>query len=347
MRTRTSIPRVSPRGPVSDGLLGVISRRQAAGDSVAASLATLRGAAVDSVLHDDDLQLSLFLLYALSYGFLGTAGDDLEWDVDLLTLRAELEIRHEGALRRLVGDLPDPAPSLREVASALFELTSADEGPSLSKYAARHATVEQLRELLVLRALYTLREADPHSWGLPRLAGRPKAALVEVQADEYGNGDLAAMHATLYGDAMRGAGLSDDQLAYVDLVPAATLASHNTMSLLGLHRRLLGALVGHLAAFEMTSSIPNRRYRDGFRRVGFGPEVTTYFDVHVQADAVHEQVAAYDLAGALAEQEPQRVPDIVFGAAACLAMDDLVAREVLDAWAAGRSAIRGPLHPAA
>ena len=40
------------------------------------------------------------------------------------------------------------------------------------------------------------------------------------------------------------------------------------MSLFGLHRRLRGALVGHLAAFEMTSSIPNRRYGDGLRRLG-------------------------------------------------------------------------------
>jgi CDGSH-type Zn-finger protein len=30
-----------------------------------------------------------------------------------------------------------------------------------------------------------------------------------------------------------------------------------------LHRRLRGAIVGHLAVFEMTSSIPNRRCRCG------------------------------------------------------------------------------------
>ncbi|HEX2856086.1 MAG TPA: iron-containing redox enzyme family protein [Propionibacteriaceae bacterium] len=345
MDPRSPVSPITARGPLSERLLERIAGGP--GGRLLVRDPALERPPVDRVLEDDDLQLSLFLLYALAYGSLGPAGDSLEWDQELLGLRGELEDLHERALRRLVGDLPSPGPDLREIGSALFALTSADEGPSLSAYAARRASREQLRELLVLRAIYTLREADPHSWALPRLTGRPKAALVEVQSDEYGNGRPEAMHASLYADSMRAAGLSTDQLAYLDVVPPVTLAAHNTMSLFGLHRRLLGAIVGHLAAFEMTSSIPNRRYRDGYRRVGFGPDVTTYFAVHVQADAVHEQVAAYDLAGALAEQEPERIPDIMFGAASCLALDALLARRVLEAWQAGRSALRGPVHAAA
>ena len=57
----------------------------------------------------------------------------------------------------------------------------------------------QARELLnVLRSIYTLREADPHSWAIPRLTGRAKTALVEIQNDEYGNGDGSQMHAELF-----------------------------------------------------------------------------------------------------------------------------------------------------
>ena len=64
--------------------------------------------------------------------------------------------------------------------------------------------------------------------------------------------------------------------------PAATLATVNLMSLFGLHRRLRGAIVGHLALFEMTSSIPNRRYANGLRRLGFDdPAATEFFDEHV------------------------------------------------------------------
>jgi hypothetical protein len=112
------------------------------------------------------------------------------------------------------------------------------------------------------------------------------------------------------------------------------------MSLFGLHRRLRGAIAGHLAAFEMTSSLPNRLYGDGFRRHGYGTATTEYFDEHVEADAVHEQIAARDLAGGLAEAEPELVPDILFGAAVCLYLDDLVAAHVLGAWERGESSLR-------
>ena len=122
---------------------------------------------------------------------------------------------------------------------------------------------------------------------------------------------------------MRSLGLDDSYGAYVDNVPAITLASFTMMSMFGLNRSLRGAITGHLAAFEMTSSIPNRFYGNGFRRLGHDEDVTWYYDEHVEADAVHEQIAGRDLAGGLAEQHPELLADIVFGAAACLYVDGL------------------------
>jgi hypothetical protein len=205
---------------------------------------------------------------------------------------------------------------------------------------AAHATAEQVREFLMLRSIYTLKEADPHTWAIPRLRGRAKAAMVEVQADEYGGGRPERMHAAMFAASMRGAGLDDRYGEYVDDVPAITLASLNTMSLFGLNRRLRGAICGHLAAFEMTSSLPNRMYADGMRRVGFSDDVAAYFDEHVEADSVHEQIAGRDLAGGLAEAEPDLLPDIMFGAAACLYVDGLAADHVRLSWGEGRSALR-------
>ena len=72
---------------------------------------------------------------------------------------------------------------------ALRAIAEADEAPSVSRYIDRHATLEQVLEFLVHRSAYQLKEADPHSWALPRLSGGPKGALVQIQADEYGNGD--------------------------------------------------------------------------------------------------------------------------------------------------------------
>lgn len=297
------------------------------------------------VIIDDDVQAALFAIYAASYGSLPGIDVRREWDPAIIEVRQVIETGFESALRAAIAvpecSLPgDSGPVGPQVASALFALASEDSGPSLSRYFAKEATRAQAEEFLIQRSIYTLREADPHSWAIPRLRGRPKAALVEIQADEYGGGRPERVHAELYAKAMRGAGLDDTYGAYLDVVPAIVLASHNMMSMFGLNGRLLGSIVGHLAAFEMTSSIPNRFYGDGLRRLGYGEDVVEYFDEHVEADAVHEQIAAHDLAGALAEDRPELLADIMFGAAACLAMDGWAAQHQLEAWHGGRSALR-------
>ena len=115
----------------------------------------------------------------------------------------------------------------------------------------------------------------------------------------------------------------------------------------GLHRRRRGALVGHLAAFEMTSSIPNRRYGNALRRLGYGRDVTHFYDEHVEADAVHENIAAWDLAGGLAAAEPDVAADILFGARALLQVEARWARHLTESWEQGESSLRAPLHATA
>ncbi|QGU26694.1 iron-containing redox enzyme family protein [Microbacterium oryzae] len=328
------------RGPLSDAVLRRLTGSPEGEGADHVEIARRAVAEVGDVFHDDDVQLTLFALYASSYGSLDAFDPELEWDPNLIATRRILEERFERDLRMAVAtpDLPDPTADA--VSRSLFALTGADSGPSLSRYLAKKATLEQAREFFIQRSVYTLREADPHSWAIPRLHGRPKAALVEIQADEYGGGRPDRVHAAIFAAAMRGAGLDATYGVYVDDVPAITLASHNMMSMFGLNRRLVGAIVGHLAAFEMTSSIPSRMYGDGLRRLGFGEDVTDYFDEHVEADAVHEQIAGRDLAGGLAEDRPDLLPDIMFGAAACLAVDGWVGQHILDAWTHGTASLR-------
>ena len=167
--------------------------------------------------------------------------------------------------------------------------------------------------------------------------------MVEIQADEYGGGDPERIHATLFARSMDALGLDSRYGAYVDYLPAVTLATVNLMSLFGLHRRLRGAIVGHLALLEMDSTQPNRRYGNALRRLGFGPEATDFYDEHVEADAVHEALAAHDLAGALAADEPGLVGDILFGAQAMLALDETVGKQQYAAFRAGETSLRAPL----
>jgi hypothetical protein len=188
--------------------------------------------------------------------------------------------------------------------------------------------------------VYHLREADPHSWALPRLGGRAKAALVEIQTDEYGGGAEARMHQELFKRTMSWFDLDLSYGGYVDSVGAPTLAVNNLMSLFGLHRARRGMILGHLAAYEMTSSLPNRSYANGLRRLGGDADATAFYDEHVEADAVHEQIAAHDLCGSFAAAEPRRAGDVLFGARCALAVDSLWAGSILDAWQNGRSSLR-------
>ena len=334
-----------PRGPVSGTLLRVLAGSgevELLGERGAELAAALDGAPGATVLDSEDLQLSLLVLYELHYQGLDGVDPDWEWSPDLLAVRAVLEGLLEGALRDevVVPPVAVPAPTAPAVAAALSARTSVDCGPSLSAHLAREATVGQVREFLVHRSIYQLKEADPHTWAIPRLSGRAKAALVEVQSDEYGAGSADRMHAALFARTLRAVGLDDTYGGYVDRVPAVTLATVNAMSLFGLHRRLRGAVLGHLAAFEMTSTVPNRRYGAALRRLGFGPDATLFFDEHVEADAVHEQIAAHDMCGALVEDEPHLVGDVLFGAAVALDLERRFAAHVVGAWSAGASSLR-------
>ncbi len=295
-------------------------------------------------LSDQDLQLALYCCYELHYRGLPGVAHEWEWEPTLLALRRDLEAAFEAALAAAVAQ-PSALDAPEEMDLALRAIAEADDGPSLSRYIERQATAEQLLEFVTHRSAYQLKEADPHSWALPRLHGEPKAALVQIQVDEYGNGDAGRIHAQLFADAMDELGLDARYGAYIDHLPGVTLATVNLMSLFGLHRRWRGAIVGHLALFEMESSIPNRRYGDGLRRLGYGDRATGFFDEHVTADAVHENIAAVDLAGGLARQQPELERDILWGAATLVALDANLARHVLGAWEEGVSSLRLRLPP--
>ncbi|MFG1942685.1 iron-containing redox enzyme family protein [Nonomuraea sp. NPDC048826] len=287
-------------------------------------------------LHDDDLQLALFTCYELHYRGFEEVDERWEWDPGLLRARAELEGHFEAALAEAV-PRPLPVPPAR-VRGALVALCGDGDGP-FSRHLRRSATLEQFREFVVHRSIYHLKEADPHSWGIPRLHGRAKAALVEIQADEYGGGRAERMHSELFRATMRGLGLDDSYGGYLDRVPGITLAVSNVMSLFGLHRRHRGALAGHLAALEMTSSLPNRRYAAGLRRLGGDATAARFYDEHVQADAVHEQIAAHDLCAGLAAAEPALAGDILYGAACALAVDRIWAGHVMEHWERGEPSL--------
>lgn len=322
------------RGPISSAVLTALRQDDPAQLPAPADCAFLSKLWTDP-LADDDLQLTLWTCYELHYHGFAEVADRWEWQPELIRLRTVLEDELRFALQRDVSVHPDERP----IAEQLQSLVDSDDGPGLSRYMQQDATLEQFLEFVIHRSIYQLKEADPHTWAIPRLAGPAKSALVDIQVDEYGSGNPAGMHSELYRQLMRQLHLDDRDGGYVDAVPGITLAVGNVMSLFGLHRAWRGALVGHLAAYEMTSSTPSRRYARGLRRLGAPDAACAFYDVHVTADALHEQLAAHDLCAGLARAEPPLTEQILFGAAVCLYVDNRFAVHVLDCWERGVSSL--------
>jgi hypothetical protein len=201
-----------------------------------------------------------------------------------------------------------------------------------------HGTLRQMREFAVHRSAYQLKEADPHTWALPRLEGPAQATMAAIQYDEYGSGRAEHRHSELFRNTLCGLGLDDTYGAYLDLIPGITLATVNLMSMFGLHRRWRGALLGHLAAFEMTSVVPMGRYSRALGRLGIPDDARRFYEVHVVADAEHQHMAG-TMVDAFAAAHPHLAGDVVFGARSLFALEERFASHLLDAWQSGRTSL--------
>jgi hypothetical protein len=199
-------------------------------------------------------------------------------------------------------------PAALEPDKAVMELqrlASTDTGPSLSSFMERCGTASHMRE--------------------------------------YGGGVVEEVHARLFADAMLELGLDPTYGAHLADLPATTLSTCNLVSLFGLHRRWRGALVGHLALFEMCSVGPMGRYAKALRRLALGAPwgpAARFYEVHVAADARHEVIALDDLVGGLLSDEPHLAGDVVFGARALTAVERRFADALMARWGAGRSSLR-------
>ena len=325
--SRAPLPQA--RGPVSDWVLTTLRRPP--------GRCSMPPTVTDDPVTGDDSALALYLLYELHYRGLAGVDDGWEWQPELLAGRKRLE---QDFLERIREAVPMPK-SPADVAVSLRERSEPDGGPSLSSYCEEQATLEQLREICVHRSAWQLKEADPHSWALPRIGGRPKAALAEIQSGEYGEGAERDVHQNLYALTLSLLDLDSRYGYYIDVLPGVTLATVNLVSFFGLHRSWLPAMVGHLAMFEMTSVTVMAAYSAALRRLDAPQDACHFFDVHVVADAHHQNVAADELAAGLVEQDPSAARKILFGADALGWTESQFSEHVFKSWKQGHSSLLG------
>lgn len=331
----SSISRGLPKaaGPLSAAVVSALSRDP----GTSTSLLSLDESAYDTDPYGRDLQLALYVCYELHYrGFIGV-DDSWEWNPELLRLRGRLEKEFMNALRADV----HPGDNATAEIEALSVETPDGSGPSY--YLCEVGTWHQLQEYFVHRSVYHLKEADPHAWAIPRLTGQAKASFVAVEFDEFGGGRGENVHQQLFADLLDAAGLDSDYLAYLEIVPGESLALVNLMSMLGLHRSLRGAVVGHFAATEITSSPGSRRLAQALERLDAPDECIRFYREHVEADAVHEQILRHEVVGDLLTREPELESDVVFGIRAFDFLEDKLATLLMSSWTQGKSSLLAPI----
>ncbi|MEV5598697.1 iron-containing redox enzyme family protein [Streptomyces sp. NPDC052496] len=287
--------------------------------------------------YGDDLQLALALCYELHYRGFDAVPDTWEWDPELLRFRAALEHAFLGALR---ADVPEPGDVDTLLDGLLVEPV---DGDGVSHFLRDKGEHWQLREYAAQRSLYHLKEADPHLWVVPRLWGQAKAGMMAVEFDEFGAGRAERVHARLFADLMDDLGLDSSYGRYLGACSRQMLAVNNLMSLFGLHRLHRGALVGHFAWVEVTSSPGSRRLAQAMERLEAGRAAVHFYAEHVEADAVHEQLVRHQVVKGLLREEPALAPDVAFGIAATDLLEDRLGEHLLSAWRAGASSLFAPL----
>ncbi|WP_409492310.1 iron-containing redox enzyme family protein [Amycolatopsis sp. cmx-11-12] len=283
----------------------------------------------------DDLQLALHVCYELHYQGFDGVDPGWEWDPALLGFRASLE-------RVFLDGIREAVPGGDDVEGLLDDLlVEPVGGDGVSHFLRDKGEWWHVEEYFAHRSIYHLKEGDPHAWVIPRLRGRAKAALVAVEFDEFGGGRAEQAHSRLFAELLTAAGLSDGYLAYLDHVPACTLATVNMMSLFGLLR---GALVGHFAVAEITTAPAARRMDQALERLGGAAECRYFYTEHIEADAVHEQVLRHDVVGDLLAREPELTADIALGIQATTLLEDRLAGHLMRSWTAGESSLVRPLN---
>ena len=328
----------APRGPISTALFDCLSGEPGPVPSQLTELVDALPETTADARSDEDIQISLWTCYGLTYeGFAGV-DERWEWQPSLLAVRGALEAVFERDILAEVRIPEDLTP--KKVPAFLMDLCASATPTAFLKFMQQNATLEQFKEMVIQRSIDALHEGDAHTWAIPRMNGRAKSALIEIQADEYGGGMPGRSHAELYAILMSEVDLDPEYGAYIDQIPAGALGIHNLRSMFGLHRRWRGALLGNLAVTEIGSSLINRRFSEGLARVGGSKKARWCYDEHILADAVHEQLAAHDMCGAFVADYPAEWDRVVIGALATLNVRGVFARMVVDPWAAGVTSLR-------
>ncbi len=269
---------------------------------------------------------------------------DNEHDLTLAAIRLELESAFEAQLAR-VAPLPDSPPAnLHDTTAWLTELALTRplfDGPSMGAFYRERATLAQLREVVAQRSLFFLKEPDPWTMVVPSLRGRAKAGLIDLILDEYGWGRYDQMHSTVYSTLMEKLGLRTDYDHYFEQTSWQLLAGLNYQSMLARHRRLCRRMYGYIYLVEADSPASMRNYLAAYARAEIDdPDVLLFYQLHIDADEGHADVALNEVVLPVIESEPEAVAEVARGVVEGRYLHALFGHHLHSSFTEGRSSLR-------
>lgn len=268
-----------------------------------------------------------------------------EHDLTLQAVRLELERGFEAQLARramMPEDLPTDAehfgPWLQELA---LERELPFEGPSMGAFYRDHATVDQLKEVVAQRSIFFLKEPDPWTMVIPTLKGEAKAGLLDLLLDEYGWGRHDQMHSTVYATLMERLGLDPGYDHYVEQTAWQFLAGINYQVMVGRHARLCRRMYGYVFLIEADSPGSMKNYLAAYARAGIeDPDVLRFYELHIDADEGHQDVALNEVVMPVVREEPAAMPEVARGVLEGRFVESLFSHHLHECFSAGRSSLR-------
>lgn len=270
---------------------------------------------------------------------------DNEHDLTLAAVRLELERGFEAQLTRHAV-IPDDMPTDPEAFGPWLEQLALErplpfDGPSIGAYYRDHATLDQLKEVVAQRSLFFLKEPDPWAMVIPSLRGRAKAGLVDLLLDEYGWGRHDQMHSTVYEVLMGKLGLETGYDHYAGRTAWQFLALMNFQAMLARHRRLCRHMYGYVFLVEAESPGAMRNYLAAYARAGIeDPDVLSFYELHIDADEGHSDVALNEVILPVVREEPGAMAEIARGVVEGRWIEAGFSAHLHACFTAGRSSLR-------
>jgi hypothetical protein len=238
--------------------------------------------------------------------------------IALEQIRANLEqgFRHYLGKRRMGVDGLEPPPGggRSEWLAELALGAHPHEDSGWPQFIREQATLDQLREIVAQRSLFFLREPDPWIYALPTLSGQAKAGLIDLLLDEYGWGKLERMHSSVYSQLMEALGLD----SHIDHYSATTswqyLATLNHQWMLALTTEYSRRLLGTIYLTEADSPNAMTNYLAAWKRLGIeDPRILEFYEIHVQADENHRDVALHEVIEPVCALEDDAEREVAIG----------------------------------